>query len=82
MRLTTDSSTNYRVPGASHVGTGAVWMLGGGACAVLAPFPIQHPIVGGTTTNRIQALTHGMKRLIESQLRYARSVTLGKAQRF
>jgi hypothetical protein len=31
------SSTNYRVLDASDVGTGAVWMKGGGACAVLVP---------------------------------------------
>ncbi len=30
-------STAYRVLDAPPVGTGAVWMTGGGACAVLAP---------------------------------------------
>ena len=29
-------STTYQVLDASDVGTGAVWMTGGGACAVLA----------------------------------------------
>jgi len=41
-------STKYRVLGVPHVGTGVVRMLGWGACAVLAPFSIQHHIVGGT----------------------------------
>jgi hypothetical protein len=34
-------STNNRVPDAPRVGTGAVWTLGGGACAVLVPLDQQ-----------------------------------------
>jgi hypothetical protein len=30
-------STNYRALDTSYVGTGAVWMTGGGACAVQVP---------------------------------------------
>jgi len=33
-----DAHNNYRVPDAPRVGTGAVWMLGGGARAVLVPY--------------------------------------------
>ena len=35
---------NSWVPDVPHVRTGAAWMWCGGACAVLAPFPL----VGGT----------------------------------
>jgi hypothetical protein len=42
------SSTNYSMPDIPRVGTGAAWMSDGGACAVLVPLPIQHPIVART----------------------------------
>ncbi len=54
-------STTYRMPDIPHVGTGAVWMRCGGACAVLvvcavlAPFFIQQPIVGGTSEASTQS---------------------------
>ncbi len=40
-------SINDRVPEVLHVGTGAVEMGCGGACAVRVPC-LQHPKVGGT----------------------------------
>ena len=33
-------STTYQVLDAPRVGTRVVWMHGGGACAVLLPFPV------------------------------------------